>query len=290
MMRFGWRTASQVKPAMQALSLKDDMVFKLLLVMTMLLGWIAGVVAGGLVGLENAYTKWQLDQGGKVSVYLMPETSDVQVEELLRQMRLVPEVRQVAVLRENEVRQLLQPYFSGDSFLPLPVVVEAKVSQSLNRLDFEKLVKDNAPGAEIDDARDLLSRVAAGVRTVQGVSVVLALVVLVIMAMLVSLTVRAGLRGQRRSMRMMQLLGATDAFMMELVVRQVFRRSLVGWFGASVLSVFTLAVATVFWQPVLPYMTPVVWVGVVSVPLLLVAVSVVVSLLVTRHVIREQVV
>ena len=56
------------KSAKKALSLKKDSVFKLLVVMTILLGWLSAVGSGGLVGLENLYNKWKLEQSSQISV------------------------------------------------------------------------------------------------------------------------------------------------------------------------------------------------------------------------------
>lgn len=281
--------SSQAKAAQKALSLKDDMVFKLLLAMTVLLGWVAGVVAGGLMGLENAYQQWQLDQNSKVSVYLMPESSPNDVEELLRDLRVVKGVEKANALLQDDVQELLQPYFSAESYFPLPIIVEARVNDKLSHLDFEAIVKNRFPTAEIDDARELLQRVSTGVRTMQGISIVLAFVILLIMALLVSLTVRAGLRAQQRSLKILQYIGATDTYLSALVVRQVLQRSLLGWAGAVVLAVLTLLITLLCWSDLMPYMSPIVWFGVLFVPLLLVAMAVLIAYATTGRVVRTQV-
>lgn len=270
----------------KALSFEQDMVFRLLLVMTVLLGWVAGIFAGGVWGLEKAYENWHANQSSKVAVYLMPETEQASLQEMIQQVQALKGVRDVRQLSDEDVRGLMAPYFVDGAFFPLPIVVETEVENDLNRVMFEDVIHQSFPTAEIDDPRQLLSSIGTGVRVVQGVTSLMGVVIVGIMALLVSLTVRAGLVGQRHSLKVLQYIGATDALLTDLVVRQVAIRSLLGFAGAVALCLLTLFCTYSLWEPLRLFMTAEVWIAGVVVPFLLVVVAVVVAFFVTRSVVR----
>lgn len=228
------------KSAKKALSLKKDSVFRLLVIMTILLGWLSAVGAGGLMSLENLYQKWQLEQSSQISVYLLADANADDVKTVSNALEMTQGVVEVNQLSSEATQALLSPYFDGESDFPLPIILDVQVNDTLSREKFDEKVFKVFPEAEIDDARSLLATVSKGVRLGQASTIGLASILFVIMALLVSLTVKAGLRGLKDSLAVMQYVGATDGFITVLVVRQVLLRSLVGWFVAAVLAVATL--------------------------------------------------
>lgn len=275
------------RSAQKALSLKKDIIFRLMLVMMVLLGWLAGVGAGGIIGLENLYSKWQLEQRSKVNIYLMAESSEEQVDKMLRELRSVQGVEKVDRLTRVQTLGLLEPYFDGSSNFPLPVVVDVVVDDSVKRQSLDERVLKYFPTAEIDDARYLLESVGRGVRLAQMITLLFAGILFIIMSLLVSLTVRAGLRGQKHSLSVLQYVGATDAFVVTLVTRQVLRQSLFGWLVAVTLAALSI-MAAIKWNAGLnEYLSWNVWVGAVVTPLLLAMIAVALTWVTTRKVIQE---
>ncbi len=255
--------------AKKALSLKNDQVFKLLVLMTALLGWVAAMGAGGILGLENVYKEWQLAQKSKVSVYLLADSSEKALKKMNTDLKKLQGVEKIHQLTSKETRALLAPYFQEEDVFPLPVVLDVEVTNELDRVRFDSKVFHHFGAAEIDDARDLLNNVSQGVRVAQFTAFGLALLMFGIVTMLVSVTVRAGLKEQFKNLTMLQHIGATDSFIVHLVVRQVFTRSLFGWLIAAVCAVLLLILAATTWEKLWLYITPSVWIGVVVVPLFL---------------------
>lgn len=282
----GWTIAQS---AANALSLKRDTVFRLLVIMTALLGWIAGLFAGGLMGLENVYNQWQLHQQSHISVYLMADSDEQEVMALAKELNQIKGVQNVSRLSRSETIALLEPYFNDDTRLPVPVVLDARVKPNFNRSLFDKRVQRRFPTAEIDDARGMLSSIAKGVRLAQGTVIALALVVFTIMTVVVSLTVRAGLRGQKESLSIMQYVGATDNFLASLITRQVLGRSFIGWVIACGLACISLLLAVGGWHSLIPYFDHKVWLSAIGAPLLLLAASVLTAWWTARSVIRRSV-
>lgn len=275
------------KSAKKALSLKKDTVFRLLVIMTVLLGWLSAVGAGGLVGLENLYQKWQLEQSSQISVYLLADSEKDDVAAMSNQLELTQGVIEVSQLSEEGTLELLSPYFDGESDFPLPVILDVKVNDTLSRESFDQKVYGFFPEAEIDDARSLLMTVSKGVRMGQASTIGLASVLFVIMALLVSLTVKAGLRGLKDSLAVMQYVGATDGFITILVVRQVLLRSLLGWFIAGLLACATLYGMGASYPQFNTFLTQDAYVWALVTPFVLVVVAVVAAWMTSYSVVQR---
>lgn len=257
--------------ARSALALHKDGIFKLLVVMIALLGWIAGMGGGAMVSLQNVYSAWQLQHKTHISIYLMPDSSPQQVQQLENTLIAMDGVKTLNMLDQDATRALVAPYV-GDTPLPLPKIMDAEVSPALNRAAFTKAVTDAFPQAEVDDGRDMLTAVSHGVRFVQVAATAVALCVLIIMTLLVALTVRAGLRGKTFTLRVMQLVGATDDFLVHLVRRQVALQAVAGGAGSVGLGLLTLLLLKLFYPTAMAYTSLGVWLVVVLLPLFLVAV------------------
>jgi len=273
--------------AKKALSLKKDSIFRLLVVMTALLGWVTGVGAGGLSGLENLYQQWQLEQKSKISVYLLADSDAEKISQMKGDLRALLGVEDIGVLATEKTEELLAPWFEGEKNFPLPIVLEVTVDRILDRESFDGLIHRDFPEAEIDDARSLLVAVSRGVRFAQIVTIGFAVVMFMVMALLVSLTVRAGLRGKMHSLAILQYVGATDRFIVSLVTRQVMVQSVKGWFGAAVLSLLSVFAVQHWLQAATPYISEVVWASVVVVPFVLVFIATVSAWMTSYHFVRK---
>lgn len=268
-MATGWRVTA---PARKALSLERDGVFRLLVVMTALLGWVVALGAGGTLLLHGLYGEWKLQRERTVMVYLMPETPAVDVEGLRAQLADLPGVQQVEVVPQADLAALLAPYIGGGNdapAVPLPQVVEVRAGSGFDRQLLDPMVKERFPTAEVDDAQPVLAAVARGVRLAQVLGVGLALMMVGVMVLLVTLTVRAGLRAQRSTLELLQHLGATGTLLTRLVAGQVLQRVLLGWALAGAGAVAVMLGGAFVWPQVQPVLTPAVWVGLAVAPGLL---------------------
>lgn len=281
--------ASLDPSARKALSLRKDSFFRLVVVMMVLLGWISGIGAAGMAGLQNLYADWQLAQKSRVSIYLMPDSSAEEVAHLRDDLSTMKGVRDVIELDQHAVKVLMKPYTRDDVLLPLPRILDMAVTSELDRAALQKRVVDSFPMAEVDDVRDMLKAVATVVRFVQMLTVALALIVFMVMAVIVSLTVHAGLRGKKAALDVLQYVGATDAFLTVLVTRQVLAQAFIGTAGAVVLGCGSLAVASSVWPALQTFMGTNVWLATCAMPVVLMAVAVLTARVASIHVIRKEV-
>lgn len=258
--------------AHKALSFEKDAVFRLLVVMMVLLGWLAGMGAASLMGLEKVYENWQLTQKSHISVYLQPDSDPADIERVLSSLENVQGVEQAMMLDAESTLSLVKPYLGEQPSVPLPKIIDVTVADELDRVSFEAILSDVFPLAEVDDARDMLATVSHGVRLVQVAALGIAAVVFVVMALLVALTVRAGLRAKRQALAVLQYIGATDGFVIGLVGRQVLGRAFVGAIGAAVASALSLMALGLMWPELAMYFSWQVWLACAAMPALLLVV------------------
>lgn len=255
--------------AQKALSLGKDAVFRLLVLMMILLGWLSAMGTAALFSLEEVYNQWQLSQKSHISVYLMPDSTPQQIQTLEEALIIIDGVHDMRPLSQSLVRELVAPYLGYDTTLPMPKILDVRVDPNLNRAVFDARVKELFPLAEVDDARAMLQTVAESVRFVQAGALLAAVAVFLVLASLVALTVRSGLRAQQHALNILQYVGATNAFLKGLILRQVFARAALGMCGAVLLSGTSLIILDVFYAPLAPYVTSKVWAAAVGVPMLL---------------------
>lgn len=272
--------------ARKALSLERDGVFRLLVVMTALLGWVVALGVGGAVLMNGVYGAWQLERMQMVQIYLPPDVEEGAVKALQVEVGRIPGVLAVAPVEADSLRALLAPYGGDVEALPLPHVLDVRTGDAFDRSLLDPLVVARFPSAELDDAKPVLQAVARGVRLVQVVGVGLAVVMAVVMGLLVTLTVRAGLRAQRSTLELLQHIGATQRLVQQLVSYQVLERVLLGWALASASAVAVMLVAVAVWPSLQTYVGWPVWVGLALAPAMLPGVAWVTARVVVQRLVQ----
>lgn len=259
--------------AKKSISLQKDMVFRLLVAMTVLLGWLTGVGTGVVMSLENVYESWRLEQENQVSIYLLADSDEEEILALEKSLLSLPAVERIIRQEKEDTEALLKPYFENGNILPTPTVLDVVVKPSLDRSVFDAKVYAKFVDAQIDDARDMLTKISHVVRFGQVVMLMFAAIMLAVMVMLVSLTVRAGLRGKKASLAVLQYVGATDALIARLIVRQVFWQGLTGWVVSAMLIGAVLQATKSSRPDFAAYITQDVYIGALSAPLILTLVA-----------------
>lgn len=272
--------------ARKALSLERDGIFRLLVVMTALLGWVVALGVGGTVMMHGLYNSWRLERTHMVQIYLQPDTDAGALQALQVEVSRLPGVQRVAPMAPDTLRELLAPYGANVEGLPLPLVLEVHTGDAFDRTLLEPLVQARFPGAEIDDAQPVLQAVAHGVTLIQLVGIGLALVMLLVMGLLVTLTVRAGLRAQRSTLELLQHIGATQKLVQALVSRQVLERVILGWALAGAGAVAVMLAGVMSWPMLQPYTTWPVWGGLALAPALLPLVAWLTAMVVVKRLVQ----
>lgn len=274
-----------------ALSLEKDGIFKLLVAMTALLGWVMALGMAGSLMMQQVYSQWQLDRASTLSLYLPADAEAAKLAELEQSLGQLAGLQRAEIIPPAQVRAMIAPYVANPAELPLPVVIEVRVVDGSDDTDVRarltQAVTSVFPTAEIDDSRPVLSAVAQGVRVMQAMGLGLALTMVCLMALLVSLTVRVGLKAQRATLNVLQHLGATDARLMREVAVQVTGRAMAGWLTSVVAASGVVLVSALLRPELYEVLNWQVWAGLAAAPLLLPVVALLVALLVAGVVLRN---
>ena len=115
----------------------------------------------------------------------------------------------------------------------------------------------------------MLQVIAKTVNLSQWGIFVFSVILMGIMSLLVILTVRTGLREQKKALSILQFLGGTDAFLTNLIVRQIVLRSLLGWGIALCIAIAIVVCIAFIWPFLGNLLTPQVWLVLFFTPLLL---------------------
>lgn len=277
-----------VKTAYKALSLKSDPIFKLLMIMIVLLGWLASLGGASIIGLENLYKEWNLTQKSRVNIYLMAQTEVKTIDELTEQLLTEDYIKGIKHIKEEDTAALLDPYLINDYEIELPKILELQTTKST---DFEKIktiVAEKIPTAQVDDPSATLNSIANGVRFAEAITLVISLVIIFVISLIVSLTTRAGLRAQKRQVEILQFIGASDSFIALLTVKQVLYCSMIGFIGSTALSVLSIYFVQMQWPVLSSFVLANVWFIAFLLPLFICLVAVGVSMFIAKRVIRGQ--
>ncbi len=274
------------KAARKALSLDRDGVFLLLVVMTALLGWVLSMGAGMVIASHGVYKNWHLDREKELIVYLLADTVQEDITMLTDKLKKYDGVSSVKQVSAEEIQKTLQPYFTEEQAFPIPTVIRVEVLDSSKINAISDVVYNIFPTAEVDDNRQILAKASHIVRITQIGMMILGSVVSIVMALLVVLTVRAGLRGQKRRVAVLKFLGGTNGFMAQLVVQQVVVRSFIGWLLSCIMAGIVL-VGIMLWQPAFKeIITHDVWGAVIVAPLLLPFITMLAAMITARAVVE----
>ncbi|HAG52563.1 MAG TPA: hypothetical protein DCL21_02135 [Alphaproteobacteria bacterium] len=275
-----------VKTAYKALSLKTDPIFKLLMIMLVLLGWLASLGGASIIGLENLYKEWNLTQKSRVNIYLLAQTEAKSIDNLTQTLLSEDYITGIKHVKDEETEALLSQFLVSDYKLELPKILELQTTSSTDFEKIKQIVDKKIPTAQVDDPSKVLNSIANGVRFAEGIALIISLVIVFVISLIVSLTTRAGLRAQKRQIEILQYVGASDSFIAVLAVKQVLYCSLAGFVGSTALAALSIQLIQTQWPILATFILANVWFIAVCLPLFICLVAVLVSMFIAKRVIR----
>lgn len=226
------------------------------------LGWITGLMCylatlalAGTLAVSAMAARWDSGLAGGLSVQVAAEPPgdgatvplSQRVESVLTVLRATPGVREARPLSPEEMSRLLAPWLGPDvvgadssADLPIPALIDVAVSGPVDVAELTRRLEATAAGVAVDDHGawlDDLSDFATTVRVVAGT--VLALVGTAGVAA-VAFAVWAGLAIHHRVVRLLHLMGATDAFIARQFQAHALTRVLRGGSIGTACAIVTL--------------------------------------------------
>ena len=225
------------------------------------LPWIVGLMvflaalalAGALV-LDSAVSRWHGGHGSTLTVQMPPTGNSevpIQTTAALEALRAAPGVAAARVLERDELVTLIEPWLGKGNVapeLPLPWLIDVRLvpgaAPDLGAL--AALLATVAPGAEIDDHKIWLDRLATAARTLQAVALAVVLAIGAAAAATVVFTTRTILAVHHDEVELLHHIGAHDGFIARAFAWQALRLGLRGGLLGLGLAVVTLGLVRHF--------------------------------------------
>ena len=183
------------------------------------MAFLACFAMAGTLGASKLANAWTEGLSGAATVRIGGEDgvpSD-QVDIVLDILRATDGVIEATPLTEDEVAELLKPWFGTTprlEDLPAPTIIAVRIDP-LNEPEaaiLQARLDGAAAGAVYDDHGEWRGRAASAAHAVRNVALGALIVCALAIAMVVVLTVRSGLAAQRATIATLRLAGAEDRF------------------------------------------------------------------------------
>ncbi|MCB8822951.1 cell division protein FtsX [Microvirga rosea] len=224
-----------------------------------ILTFLAALCAGGAELVASSSTQWRSDIAREVTIQIRPNPQRSIEDDVARAVALArqtPGVEETQAFSKAESERLLEPWLgTGLDFndLPVPRLIVLKL-QAEAKPDFTKLrqaLRDQIPGASLDDHALWVSRLSTMANTIIGVGVILVALVLLAAGLAVTFATRGAMAGNREVVDVLHFVGASDDFIAREFQRRFFklglRGSMVGA-GAALAMTVTLGFVTRSWR------------------------------------------
>lgn len=216
-----------------------------------ILTFLAALCAGGAELVAASSAQWRSGVSREVTIQVRPNPQrdvEADVARAAALARATPGVERAEPFSKAESERLLEPWLgTGLNFadLPVPRLIVIRLAGG-ERPDFTELrrtLREQVPGATLDDHALWLARLSAMARTVVGAGLVLVALVLVAAGLAVTFATRGAMAGNHGVIEVLHFVGAKDDFIAREFQRRFFK---LGLKGAAVGAAAALAVMALF--------------------------------------------
>lgn len=225
--------------------------------------FLAALTAGFAILIANASQGWRESVSREITVQVRPMAGkdlEAEAQKAADIVRQAPEVAEVHVFSKEESEKLLEPWLGAGldlAELPVPRLVVVKLKDGAPEPDLAALRKSmsaKVPGANLDDHRLWLARLAAMADTIVFLAIGIFALVVIAMAFAVAFATRGAMAGNREIIDVLHFVGAEDRYIAGEFRRHFLRLGLEGGaLGAGfAMLAFALAGAVSTWWAATP--------------------------------------
>jgi len=224
-----------------------------------ILTFLAALCAGGAELIATSSQQWRSNIAREVTIQVRPNAQrsiQADVERAVALARQTPGVEEAQAFSREESERLLEPWLgTGLDFndLPVPRLIVLKL-RSDAKPDFGPLrqaLKEQVPGASLDDHALWVSRLSTMANTIIGIGVALVVLVLVAAGLAVTFATRGAMAGNREVVEVLHFVGANDDFIAREFQRRFFKlglRGSVAGAGSALVLTIILGFITRSWR------------------------------------------
>ena len=208
--------------------------------------FLFAITLAGVLGINTMFenSKKQVVSNFTVQVLPLPEYEESRKDLLgvVGFLEKYPNVKEVTVLSDGELRALLEPWLGNNvdiELLPIPKLLDVKINNAQG-FDFKELavkLSEVSPQASINDHNLWLSRLLKFINSLKMLAVtVLIMVAAAVMAAIVY-AVKTGLNVHREIINILHIMGATDEYVAMNYVKQISQMTMGAGIIGTILAV-----------------------------------------------------
>jgi cell division transport system permease protein len=189
-----------------------------LLALVAIMSFLACLTVASVTFVGERAENWQRQIADEVTIQIRPSDTDPIDQAVARALDIAaqtPGVGSATALSADDAARLLEPWLGSDfdrSELPVPRLIAVSVSAEANLAALARRLRDEVPGASLDDHGLWLERLASMARiTTIGGFFILALV-MAATALCVVFATRGAMAGNRDVIEVLHFVGAEDSY------------------------------------------------------------------------------
>jgi cell division transport system permease protein len=180
--------------------------------------YLAALAVAGALTMAKLAERWDSGLAGALTVQLPAESADAAtLEAVVAALTATPGVRTAEPMDQQAMTALLEPWLgdallTGDLPLPRLVAVTVDTAEPPDTAALQARLEALAPGILVDDHQRWLARLLDLARAVELMALVVVLLVVLAASIMVAFVTRMGLAAHQRSIELLHLIGAQDAY------------------------------------------------------------------------------
>jgi cell division transport system permease protein len=207
-----------VKRSRQAVPLDRDSSGRYLPLLVAIMVYLAALAVAGALTMAKLAERWDSGLAGALTVQLPAESADAAtLEAVVAALTATPGVQTAEPMDQQAMTALLEPWLgdallTGDLPLPRLVAVTVDTAEPPDIAALQARLEALAPGIVVDDHQRWLARLLDLARAVELMALVVVLLVVLAASIMVAFVTRMGLAAHQRSIELLHLIGAQDAY------------------------------------------------------------------------------
>ena len=197
--------------------------------------FLVAITLAGVLGINSMFENSRKQVVSNFTVQVLPqpnyEDSNEDLLNVVHFLEKYPDVEQVSVLSDEDLRALLEPWLGNNvdvEMLPIPKLLDVKISSG-NLFDYKELavrLSEVSYNASINDHNMWLSRLLRFINSLKVLA--LTVLILVLSATVVSIVYAAktSLNVHKDTINILHIMGATDEYIAINYVKQIAKVTL----------------------------------------------------------------
>jgi len=178
--------------------------------------------------------RWSAELAGSVTVRVSAPVAEqeARVQSALQVLQSTPGVGPARVMPQDELAQLLEPWFGPDmpvDALPVPALIDLPITgEAFDPEGLRLRLEAEAPGAVLDDHTEWRRPLVSAANRLRMLGIVSLLLITAASGAMITLAAKAALAANGQVIRVLRLIGARDLTIATAFVRRFTRRAAVG--------------------------------------------------------------